>query len=102
MCEVLFNVLDGKTQLLTELPELAGLRIGLLPDVHQPVQPDVGAASDQMVQWFSAAGARCQLLNFPGLEPAVTALVLINLAEPASLPASWLADPPQYYGAAVR
>lgn len=101
-CEVLFNVLDGKTQPLTALPELAGLRIGLLPDVHQQVQPDVGTAYDQMVQWFSAAGARCQTLSLTGLEQAVNALVLINLAEPASLHAAWLADRQQEYGADVR
>ncbi|WP_182057085.1 amidase [Pantoea sp. ME81] len=101
-CEVLFNVLDGKTQPLTALPELAGLRIGLLPDVHQQVQPDVATAYDQMVQWLSAAGARCQTLSLTGLEQAVNALVLINLAEPASLHAAWLADRPQEYGADVR
>ncbi|MXP52964.1 amidase [Pantoea sp. Seng] len=101
-CEVLFNVLDGKTQPLTALPELAGLRIGLLPDVHQQVQPDVGTAYDQMVQWFSAAGARCQTLSLTGLEQAVNALVLINLAEPASLHAAWLDDRQQEYGADVR
>lgn len=101
-CEVLFNVLDGKTQPLSALPELAGLRIGLLPDVHQQVQPDVAAAYDQMVQWFSAAGARCQTLSVTGLDQAVNALVLINLAEPASLHAAWLAERPQEYGADVR
>lgn len=101
-CEVLFNVLDGKTQPLTALPELAGLRIGLLPDVHQQVQPDVAAAYDQTVQWFSAAGARCQTLSLTGLDQAVNALVLINLAEPASLHAAWLAERPQEYGADVR
>ncbi|MBK0089985.1 amidase [Erwinia sp. S59] len=101
-CEVLFNVLDGKNQPLTALPELAGLRIGLLPDVHQQVQPDVAAAYDQMVQWLGAAGARCQTLSLTGLEQAVNALVLINLAEPASLHAAWLADRPQEYGADVR
>jgi aspartyl-tRNA(Asn)/glutamyl-tRNA(Gln) amidotransferase subunit A len=101
-CEVLFNVLDGKTQPLTALPELAGLRIGLLADVHQQVQPDVAAAYDQMVQWLSAAGARCHTLSLTGLEQAVNALVLINLAEPASLHAAWLADRPQEYGADVR
>lgn len=101
-CEVLFNVLDGKNQPLTALPELAGLRIGLLPDVHQQVQPDVAAAYDQMVQWLGAAGARCQTLSLTGLDQAVNALVLINLAEPASLHAAWLADRPQEYGADVR
>ncbi|MDF7649055.1 amidase [Pantoea sp. Acro-805] len=101
-CEVLFNVLEGKTQPLTALPELAGLRIGLLPDVQQQVQPDVAAAYDHMVQWFSAAGARCHTLNLTGLDQAVNALVLINLAEPASLHAAWLAERPQEYGADVR
>ncbi|ORM62223.1 amidase [Pantoea rodasii] len=101
-CEILFNVLDGRSQPLTALPELAGLRIGLLPDVHQQVQPDVATAYDQMVQWFSAAGARCQTLSFTGLDQAVNALVLINLAEPASLHAPWLADRANEYGADVR
>lgn len=101
-CEVLFNVLDGTSQPLTPLPDLNGLRIGLLPDVHQQVQPDVAAAYDQMVQWYSAAGARCQTLSLTGLDQAVNALVLINLAEPASLHAAWLADRPQEYGADVR
>lgn len=103
-CEMVFNALDGKAQpgQLSALPELAGLRIGLLPDVHQQVQPDVAAAYDRMVQWFSAAGARCQTLSFIGLDQAVNALVLINLAEPASLHAAWLADRPHEYGADVR
>lgn len=101
-CEVLFNALDGQPGKLSALPELAGLRIGLLPDVHQQVQPDVAAAYDQMVQWYSAAGARCQTLSFTGLDQAVNALVLINLAEPASLHAAWLAERPEEYGADVR
>ncbi|WP_312666408.1 amidase [Pantoea sp. CTOTU49201] len=101
-CEVLFDVLDGQAGKLSALPELAGLRIGLLPDVHQQVQPDVASAYDQMVQWFSAAGARCQTLSFTGLDQAVNALVLINLAEPASLHAAWLAERPEEYGADVR
>lgn len=101
-CEVLFDVLEGKAGKLSAMPELAGLRIGLLPDVHQQVQADVASAYDQMVQWFSAAGARCQTLSFTGLDQAVNALVLINLAEPASLHAAWLADRPQEYGADVR
>ncbi|KNC05641.1 amidase [Pantoea sp. RIT-PI-b] len=101
-CEVLFDVLEGKAGKLSAMPELAGLRIGLLPDVHQQVQADVASAYNQMVQWFSAAGARCQTLSFTGLDQAVNALVLINLAEPASLHAAWLADRPQEYGADVR
>lgn len=101
-CEMLFNALDGQPGKLSALPELAGLRIGLLPDVHQQVQPDVAAAYDQMVQWYSAAGARCQTLSFTGLDQAVNALVLINLAEPASLHAAWLAERPEEYGADVR
>ncbi|MBA0038941.1 amidase [Pantoea sp. BIGb0393] len=101
-CEVLFDVLEGRAGKLSAMPELAGLRIGLLPDVHQQVQADVASAYDQMVQWFSAAGARCQTLSFTGLDQAVNALVLINLAEPASLHAAWLADRPQEYGADVR
>lgn len=101
-CEVLFDVLEGKAGKLSAMPELAGLRIGLLPDVHQQVQADVASAYDQMVQWFSAAGVRCQTLSFTGLDQAVNALVLINLAEPASLHAAWLADRPQEYGADVR
>ncbi|WP_343550606.1 amidase [Pantoea sp.] len=101
-CEVLFNALDGQSGLLSALPELTGLRIGLLPDVHQQVQPDVATAYDQMVQWYRAAGARCQTLSFTGLDQAVNALVLINLAEPASLHAAWLAERPQEYGADVR
>lgn len=101
-CEVLFDVLDGQAGKLSALPELAGLRIGLLPDVHQQVQPDVANAYDHMVQWFSAAGARSQTLNFTGLDQAVNALVLINLAEPASLHAAWLAERPEEYGADVR
>ncbi|MRT42813.1 amidase [Enterobacteriaceae bacterium RIT702] len=101
-CEVLFDVLDGQAGKLSALPELAGLRIGLLPEVHQQVQPDVANAYDHMVQWFSAKGARCQTLNFTGLDQAVNALVLINLAEPASLHAAWLAERQEEYGADVR
>lgn len=103
-CEVLFNALDGQAQpgRLSELPDLASLRIGLLPDVHQQVQPDVAVAYEQMVKWFSKAGARCQTLNLTGLDQAVNALMLINLAEPASLHAAWLAERPQEYGADVR
>jgi len=103
-CEVLFNIMQGQPQpgQLSAIPALAGLRIGLLPDVHQQVQPDVAAAYHQMVEWFCAAGARCQTLDVTGLEQAVNALVLINLAEPASLHAAWLAERPQEYGDDVR
>lgn len=55
-----------------------------------------------MAQWFSAAGGRCRTLNFTGLDQAVNALMLINLAEPASLHAAWLTERPHEYGADVR
>lgn len=103
-CELLFNVLNGQPNagLLHPLPDLRGLRIGLLEERHLEVQPGVASAYQAMVAWFAAAGARCETVKFSGLEQAVNALVLINLAEPSSLHAAWLADRPQEYGEDVR
>ncbi len=103
-CEVLFNVLLGKRNAgaLCPLPDLRGLRVGLLEDQHLDVQPAVAAAYQSMVGWFNASGAGCETLKFSGLDQAVNALVLINLAEPSSLHAAWLAEKPEEYGTDVR
>ncbi len=103
-CEVLFNVLSGQANagILQPLPDLRGLRVGLLEDQHLAVQPGVASAYQSMVAWFSAAGARCETVTFNGLEQAVNALVLINLAEPSSLHAAWLVEKPEEYGSDVR
>lgn len=103
-CEVLFNVLKGQANsgVLYPLPDLRGLRVGLLEDRHLEVQPSVAQAYQSMVGWFNASGARCKTLKFSGLEQAVNALVLINLAEPSSLHAAWLAEKPEEYGTDVR
>ncbi|MFS2225379.1 amidase [Pantoea sp. B65] len=100
-CALMFSALTGDP-LATTLPDLRGLRLGLLGEYSEAVQPDVARAYHELVAWFRAAGAQCETLSFTGLEQAVNALVLINLAEPAALHAAWLADRADEYGEDVR
>lgn len=102
-CELMFNVMLGTSaSTLAPLPQLRGLRIGLLPESEIEVQPGVGSAYQSMIRWLTDAGAECKTINLIGLEQAVNALVLINLAEPAALHTAWLQDRPQDYGDDVR
>ncbi|WP_410014591.1 amidase [Sodalis sp. C49] len=100
-CALMFSALTGDT-VPAALPDLHGLRIGLLGEYSEKVQPDVARAYHDLTDWFRAAGGRCETLSFSGLEQAVNALVLINLAEPAALHAPWLADRAGEYGEDVR
>lgn len=102
-CELLFNVMLGASaSTAAPLPQLRGLRIGLLPDREIEIQPGVASAYQAMIRWMTDAGAACKTINLAGLEQAVNALVLINLAEPAALHSGWLQERPQDYGDDVR
>jgi len=100
-CALIYSALTGSSA-PAALPDLGGLRIGLLGEYSEQVQPDVAHAYDELIDWFRAAGAHCVSLRFSGLEQAVNALVLINMAEPAALHAPWLAERADEYGEDVR
>ena len=100
-CALVYSALTGEA-LPAGRPDLRGLRVGLLGEYGDAVQPDVASAYQAMTAWFRAVGARCETLSFTGLEQAVNALVVINLAEPAALHTSWLADRADDYGEDVR
>ncbi len=103
-CALMFNVMSGNPSPVQpgSLSALRGLRVGLLADREIEVQAGVAQAYQSMVRWFIRAGAECKTLSFSGLDQAVNALVLINLAEPSSLHAAWLAERPEDYGEDVR
>ncbi|KAA8999434.1 amidase [Affinibrenneria salicis] len=84
------------------LSPLAGLRIGLLEDYCGAVQPAVARAYEALLAWFAAAGARCCNLPLSGLEQAVNAQVVINVAEPSAIHAPWIAARSEEYGEDVR
>lgn len=100
-CARVYSALTGEKA--AAIPQsLQGLRVGLLGAYSGTVHPDVAQAYHAFIHWLSDAGARCGNVTLSGLEEAVNALVLINLAEPAALHSRWLQERPQDYGDDVR
>lgn len=100
-CAQVYAALTGEPPVAIP-QDLKRLRVGLLESYSETAQEDVSGAYHVFKAWLTATGARCETLTLNGLEEAVNALVLINLAEPAALHIRWLSERPQDYGDDVR
>lgn len=82
---------------------LAGLRLGLIKDYSlEGLQPDVLTAFDKALSVLGDAGATIREVPIPDLDLAISALMTIDIAEPAAYHAQWLRERPQDYGDDLR
>jgi aspartyl-tRNA(Asn)/glutamyl-tRNA(Gln) amidotransferase subunit A len=82
---------------------LEGLRLGVIEDFSLAgLQPDVEAAMRAALELLEAGGASLREVRVEDLEPSISALLTIDIAEPAAYHAAWLRDRPEEYGEDVR
>lgn len=100
-CALVFSALTQE-KMPAPPATLSSMRIGLLGGYSETVQPDIASAYEALRYWFVSQGAHQKTLSLHGLEEAVNALVLINLAEPSAIHLPWLTATPEAYGDDVR
>lgn len=100
-CALVFSALAREPVPLVPV-SLEHLRIGLLGQYSEAVQPDIASAYTDFRTWLTTQNAHQKTLSLHGLEEAVNALVLINLAEPSAVHLPWLTTSPASYGSDVR
>lgn len=82
---------------------LDGIRIVLLEDFSlSGLQEGVEDAVKAAVECLEAAGARVREVPMGNLEPSVSALLTVDIAEPSAYHAAWLRERPTDYGDDVR
>lgn len=82
---------------------LEGVRIAVIEDftlsgLQAGVESAIAAAIDEL----QGAGALVRELPMANLEPSISALLTVDIAEPAAYHAQWLRERPQDYGDDVR
>jgi aspartyl-tRNA(Asn)/glutamyl-tRNA(Gln) amidotransferase subunit A len=101
---------DGQTALVP-VPDyleqmkrgLDGVRLALIEDYSLTgLHPDVARAMEQALADLEKAGATIIELPIPELEPAISALLTVDIAEPSAYHAEWLRSRGASYGADVR
>jgi len=88
-------------------PELArglgGVRIAVIEDFTLTgLQAGVASAVEAAMAELEAGGAQIREVPLPNLEPSISALMTVDVAEPAAYHAAWLRERPQDYGDDVR
>jgi aspartyl-tRNA(Asn)/glutamyl-tRNA(Gln) amidotransferase subunit A len=79
------------------------LRLGVLePSEDRPVHGDVQAALDEAVRVFTEAGHVASTISLPDLEHSITALKVVNMAEPAGTHGTWVRGAAEAYGDDLR
>ncbi len=82
---------------------LEGLRLAVIEDFSLVgLQPDVEAATRAALERLEDGGATLREVHIEDLEPSISALLTIDIAEPAAYHAAWLRERPEDYGADVR
>ena len=82
---------------------LDGIRLALIKDYSlSGLHSDVALAMEQAITGLRQAGATVVELPVPELEPAISALLTVDIAEPAAYHAEWLRSQGEAYGADVR
>jgi aspartyl-tRNA(Asn)/glutamyl-tRNA(Gln) amidotransferase subunit A len=80
-----------------------GLAVAVVQDFSlSGLQPEVEAAMRGALDELDRAGVRIVDVRIDGLEPSISALLTIDIAEPAAYHAQWLRERPGDYGADVR
>ena len=82
---------------------LEGVRIALIEDFSLTgLQAGVASAIEAAVAELEAGGAQIRELPMANLEPSISALMTVDVAEPAAYHAAWLRERPEDYGDDVR
>jgi aspartyl-tRNA(Asn)/glutamyl-tRNA(Gln) amidotransferase subunit A len=82
---------------------LTGVRIALIEDFSLTgLQAGVASAVEAAVRELEAGGAQIREVPMTDLEPSISALLTVDIAEPAAYHAAWLRERPQDYGDDVR
>jgi len=82
---------------------LEGLRVAVVHDFSLTgLQPEIEAAMRTALEQLEAGGARISEVRIDELEPSISALLTIDIAEPAAFHAEWIRERPGDYGDDVR
>jgi aspartyl-tRNA(Asn)/glutamyl-tRNA(Gln) amidotransferase subunit A len=82
---------------------LEGMRIALIEDFTLTgLQAGVAGAVEAAIHELEAGGAQVREVAMTDLEPSISALLTVDIAEPAAYHAAWLRERPQDYGDDVR
>jgi aspartyl-tRNA(Asn)/glutamyl-tRNA(Gln) amidotransferase subunit A len=82
---------------------LEGIRIALIEDFSLTgLQAGVASAMEAAVAELEAGGAQVREIPMENLEPSISALMTVDVAEPAAYHAAWLRERPEDYGDDVR
>jgi aspartyl-tRNA(Asn)/glutamyl-tRNA(Gln) amidotransferase subunit A len=82
---------------------LDGVRIALIEDFTLAgLQSGVEGAVQAAIAELESAGARIREVAMENLEPSISALLTVDIAEPSAYHAAWLRERPQDYGGDVR
>jgi aspartyl-tRNA(Asn)/glutamyl-tRNA(Gln) amidotransferase subunit A len=83
--------------------DLDGVRLGIIQDFSlENLQPDVETAIRAALDLCSANGAIVHAVKLPHLELSPSALLTIDICEPAAYHRTWLRERPTDYGEDVR
>jgi aspartyl-tRNA(Asn)/glutamyl-tRNA(Gln) amidotransferase subunit A len=82
---------------------LEGVRIVLIEDFSLTgLQAGVASAMDAAIAELESGGAQIREVPMENLEPSISALMTVDVAEPAAYHAAWLRERPEDYGDDVR
>lgn len=85
-----------------DLAELAGLRVGVLGELADPIDPEIGARLDGLAGALEGAGAQVAEVAAVDIEAVNAAAFLTLGAESLSLHLTWLAERADDYSPQVR
>jgi aspartyl-tRNA(Asn)/glutamyl-tRNA(Gln) amidotransferase subunit A len=82
---------------------LEGMRVALLEDFSlSGLQRGVESAMRAAIAELESAGVEIREVPMPNLEPSISALMTVDVAEPAAYHAEWIRSRPADYGSDVR
>ncbi|MGI9558038.1 MAG: amidase [Solirubrobacterales bacterium] len=82
---------------------LDGIRVAVIDDYSLTGQQEgVRGAMEAAIATLESGGAQVTSVQLDHLEPAVSALLTVDVAEPAAYHAAWLRERPEDYGQDVR
>lgn len=82
---------------------LDGIRIAVVRDFTlSGLQQGVRRAIEAAIEELEAGGAQLREVSLEGLEPSISALMTVDVAEPSAYHAAWLRERPGDYGDDVR
>jgi aspartyl-tRNA(Asn)/glutamyl-tRNA(Gln) amidotransferase subunit A len=82
---------------------LEGVRVAIIEDFTLlGLQDGVRSATEAALKELEAGGAQVREVPISDLEPSISALLTVDIAEPSAYHAAWLREHPETYGDDVR